>query len=1199
MRSSYGIAAVLAAALTTAPTSVARAQPGGDTPEPVTTPRSDAATLEWTTELEGMMARYEQASVEQDTRMRALLLREYNRRLAQLNQRYAARLAGATDTKRKRQLEAIVLLEKFIKDHPTHELHTPDAMYRLAALYLDEAEMVADEAEIILNADYSKPLVLWERIIREFPQYRQIGATMYLYATYIGTREVTDPIEERRAIQVYRALVCANKFKPFDAPPPMLEREDVQLRLSTKVLINPYQDCTPVPDTDAELISYGWVRGVGANHFATPGEMDEAIAAFAYGLSDESHKLYDEALYMSAWSYYRRDILDVALDLFDKSVIRYDKTVAAGAKPSLKLRDEALLYIAVTLTDPWDGEIDTDPDKAWERATRFYGGRENEPHVREVWITLGKAFGQLGGPAMDRGIDSYRKALSDPWHLHPDNPVLHQEIVNILERRGDREAANEVRAEIATRYSPCPEEKKRTRAPEDPCGRWYEANETNRKAMENYRKIGERMLEIAALTTHQQAIDVHTKWSEAPDGAPDKAELDTERLRLFAEALDHYRTFIETYPASKNTYVFTYGIAEVLFYMGRYVDQPGPGGEVGPDQEGAVRHYRWVRDHKNLSKEFFEDSVFKIVKSLELHTDWMVAANQLRKLEVPNLTPIPAPEPVPAPHAELRQAYDDYATLVNQAAKAPRMAFNAGLVSMSYYELDDAIARFGKVMRNFCGTPESLRAKEAILAIYGARQDDQKFRDTNAWFIKQKCGDAKSIEAAQTQNRKLSLKAAERLADTNQLADAAQAYYQYYVDAPVEDDERAAALYNAAQLYENAGQPRRALYLFKEFSTKSESKDKENQIFRDSPYRLPALMLYADSFGNSYDYTNAARKYLDIYKMASAPTRYGVKPPKAYGDEKAPTFDELRRQTLFNAAAFYELDRDFTNAIKYYKEYEKIETDRRKQDRAAWSVARIYKAQNKLSDLENAWSSWRKKYGNDRGNDLDVLTTYYELAGMYAKKAGTANRKKADGLRTEAIKSWESTKWDSAEPIARVQAAKMAGELDFYFAEQHYLSKWVPAKMVQKRTTKENGVQKAALENKALEAIGKFDDVANKYKRYTLEYAAAGKVRVGQIYLDFYGKILTMPMPKDVIAMDKKSPGFLARVEQGLRAELDGKGYREVAKKEFLNVVEVAKDPNVVVPKKWVAMAKDELNKEFGESFPILNEELTEGTVEP
>jgi hypothetical protein len=46
-------------------------------------------------------------------------------------------------------------------------------------------------------------------------------------------------------------------------------------------------------------------------------------------------------------------------------------------------------------------------------------------------------------------------------------------------------------------------------------------------------------------------------------------------------------------------------------------------------------------------------------------------------------------------------------------------------------------------------------------------------------------------------------------------------------------------------------------------------------------------------------------------------------------------------------------------------------------------------------------------------------------------------------------------------------------------------------------------------------------------------------------------------------------------------------------------VVEFVKDPKVKVSKKWVAIAKDNLNKEYGENYPILNEELAEGTDEP
>lgn len=1200
----------LATALSAALAAPAFAQPGGGaTPAPAPAPSRmgnvDATPerLEWIREAESMMKRYEQAADQQQRRMISLLVREYQRRLGQLNQRYADRLTGVEKEKRQRQLEAIALLEKFIEDHPDHKLHTPDAMYRLAALYLDQSESIADNADEIIDANYGKSLDLWEKIIKDFPEYRQRGAAMYLFATYVGTREVTDEIEERRAIQVYRAMVCANKFQPFGTPPAMLEREVVQKRLEGKTLVNPYQNCTPVPNTDPELILYGWVRGVAASHFATPGEMDEAIASYEYGLVKKDHRLYDEALYMLAWSYYRRDILDKALELFDKSVVRYDQVIDSGGKPSLKLREEAMQYIAVTITDPWDGEIDTDPDKAWARAVQFYNGRENEPHVREVWVTLGKAFYDLGGPALDRSVDAYEKAIGKPWHLHPDNPETHLAIVQTYERKGDKEAANKTRAELATRYSPCPPERKATRTPEDECGRWYEANETNRKAMANYRRIGERMLEVAVYETHLAAIDKHNEWTGAADGTAEKAELKRERDALFNQALGHYRSFLKTYPASKNAYAYTYGVAEVLFYLGRYLDRPGPDGTVTEQNEGAVRHYRWVVDHKNLSAEFYEDSLLKILKSYEITSDEMIAGGQggLKKLEIPGLTPgqVPAQEPIPEVHLELQKAYDEYARLVDRKDLAPKNGFNAGLVSLAYFHLDDAVGRFEMVLRRFCGNPNALRSKEALLAIHTARKDDAAFRKTNRLFISKKCGDADAIKKAQTQNRKLVLREATRLANINDLAAAGQAYYQYFHDAPVEDDERAAALYNAAQFYEAAGQPKRALYLYKEFSKRAESRDPDNKLFRDSPYRLPALILFADSYGNSYDYQNAARKYLEIYRLASDPKKYGVAAP---GGKDAPTFDEVKRQALFNAAAFYELDRDFAKAITYYKRYERLEVDRRKKDRALWAVARIHKSSGKVYDLEKAYRDWRRAYGNDKGNELDKVASYYDLAKMYSKRAGRANAKKADEMRAATIKTWEGIKWNGVDGLQRVQAAKMAGEFDLFYAEQHFQRRWLPAKITKRPRKLADGRKAIAnLETKALEAIKKFDTIANKYKSFTLQFAVAAKVRVGQIYLDYNAKIFNMPTPKEVLDKDKKTPGFIAFYEEALTKELNKKGYRDIAKQEFLEVVEVSKKPNVVVPKKWVTIAKDELNKEFDDvpDFPILNDELAEGTDAP
>ena len=92
---------------------------------------------------------------------------------------------------------------KFLANHPSHDVFTPDAMFRLADLYLDQADeevesrLAATEGsngqpqagsagDAPIVADYSKSLDLWEDILRRFPSYRQTPSTLYLLAYYMG-----------------------------------------------------------------------------------------------------------------------------------------------------------------------------------------------------------------------------------------------------------------------------------------------------------------------------------------------------------------------------------------------------------------------------------------------------------------------------------------------------------------------------------------------------------------------------------------------------------------------------------------------------------------------------------------------------------------------------------------------------------------------------------------------------------------------------------------------------------------------------------------------------------------------------------------------------------------------------------------------------------------------------------------------------
>jgi tetratricopeptide (TPR) repeat protein len=434
-------------------------------------------------------------------------------RKARLEKRFADAIKKAEDEERKKHLEAIALLEKFIIEYPEHPQFTPDAMFRLADLYLDEAnyefertfdaqaeaaasaDPAAAPAEDMQRADYSKSLALWTTIIEKFPDYRQRAGTMYLLAYYLK-----ETGEDRRSLAVYRGLVCGNKYNPLGAPPPAPNRDKV--RLSTAVeskrsFKNPYGDCVAITE-DKDLVEDAWVRGIGDIHFLTPGELNEAIISYEKVARNKKSKYYDEALYKLAWSYYRNVDFLKAIAAFDESVKYSDELVAQGKDP-LPLRPEALLYIAIAFTDPWSLDEQPDPVRAFDRAVSFYKDRMNEPHVRDVFVQLGDTF-----EATDQAVASWRIAL-ERWPLHPTNPIVHGKIVAAYEKKGDSDKADEEAAKLATAYQQGTE--------------WYAANETNREAMEAQARIRERMLRAAAENIHKAAQQARVEYLNAPTEA--------------------------------------------------------------------------------------------------------------------------------------------------------------------------------------------------------------------------------------------------------------------------------------------------------------------------------------------------------------------------------------------------------------------------------------------------------------------------------------------------------------------------------------------------------------------------------------------------------------------------------------------------------------------------------------------------------
>jgi hypothetical protein len=1103
-------------------------------------------------EVEADFRRYRAAAGGHHERMRTLIVSALSRRSARLERRYAASMRKSRKARDRRHRDTVALLEAFIVKHPAHEQFTPDAKFRLADIYLDQADETIEALEASGDpdvdpvADYSKSLALWQEILDRFPEYRQLPGTIYLLAHY-GKYE-----DERRSLKLFLSLACANQHHHRDPAPPLPSRGESARRAQSRTVRDPYAECTPMPGADPALVQHAWVRGIADHHFDVAGELDEAISAYRKVADMDAAELQAESMYKLAWSYYRRDLPLEAIKRFDRSVAIYDAVNARGETPKLELRAEALQYIAVAFTDAWDDDQDANPAMALARAQEYYQGQNLAPHVRDVWAALGRAFMEL--EAYDQAIVAFRAAVSRPWHLHPDNPVVHMDIVNAYEARGDKLGADEAAGELATRYAPGTE--------------WYAANNKNREAMDNQRRIGERTLYVAARNLHAAATEARQKYQQA---GVDNPVARAGYLELYAKAVRLYEGFVAQYPRSRQIYEMTFAMAEALYFSERYAE--------------AAERYRWVRDHEGSSNKHFQEAAYSVIQALEAEAQRQLAGGYIRDIRVPSTDELRAlpqpiqPQPMPDIHRALQIAWDEYQTLVTDPATAPQMGLNAGMVSVSYYHLDDAVLRFEAVMKRFCGTPEAARAKDGLLSIYDARGQHDAFKATNDRFITEKCGDQESMAIAAAQNRSIEFRKGAHLLAEKRYAEAGEQFYIYYKTAPPDDADRATALYNAAVAYRLADKPRTAIHLLREFTRSTEP------VFRKSAYYLEALRITAVAHQSVLAYDEAVSTYLALYEEARTAAQRGLTPPPPLPGEQAKSFDEIRLEALYNAAVLRELDRDFRAAIPLYEKYEAEEKDRRRADRAAWAIARIHRSSGKLAPMITAYERWRKQYGDEPGNENDYVFSFYDVAKSFEKQKRDSQ---AVTYCQQAIEAWETrgaTKGSAG--------AEFAGECALILVEKTYREQFLPHRI---RT-------QARTENQAKQQRQQLDDLTKQIQDQYLalgrfgvgEYAMAAKVRFGETLTAYAQKIFEMPTPKYIEDLDRKAPGagVVGKFQEALVQKLAP--LAEDAKREWSEVVTLGKQQGV--NNRWTRLALENLSSEFPDEYPILHEALV-GTTE-
>jgi hypothetical protein len=299
--------------------------------------------------------------------------------------------------------EAIKRLEVFIARYSGANAHpsaTPDAMFRLAALYEERARgnLDADLAPGLIPA-----VALYRRLITEYPNYEEIAAVHY----FLG-HAYTDSARLEEGQQAWRALVCVNKYQvkpdPNDADKillqPMVQDHDDKFWLDwynrhpvpmdgnalglgkaaprpaaaakpgpavrgtaeeELRYRDPYpDDCRPIPQQtvpgeEPRYLAEVWWQ-LGNFHFdqidprGGPYNLNRAVSAYQQSMKHKKPPLFGVSMYKLAWTYFKQQRYHTAVDEFVKLLFYADEQEEKTGDPGADFRAEAYTYVAGSLT---------------------------------------------------------------------------------------------------------------------------------------------------------------------------------------------------------------------------------------------------------------------------------------------------------------------------------------------------------------------------------------------------------------------------------------------------------------------------------------------------------------------------------------------------------------------------------------------------------------------------------------------------------------------------------------------------------------------------------------------------------------------------------------------------------------------------------------------------------------------------------
>ncbi len=517
--------------------------------------------------------------------------------------------------------EAVRRLEAFVARYSGANADpraTPDAMFRLAALYEERAR--GEDGN--LSAGLEPAIALYRQILEGFPDYTELAGVAY----YLG-HAYTDAGRLDEGQQAWRALVCQNRYpvtpdptgpsKIVTAPlaqdhdeafwtnwynrnPIPLDQLSDRQRLTAGIVgidreeltfKDPYSGCKATPQEVAageepRYIAEAWWQ-LGNFHFdqldrGGPYSLNRAMSAYEHSMEFKKPPLYGVALYKRAWTYFKQQRYRTAVGWFVNLLHYADEQEALTGDPGADFRSEAYTYIAGSLTYfDFDGpperdpniprsdvlDVEIDPVVAEEKmavAIQRVQDPSLIPQDKKWTVEIYKALGQeFIDITQNRNAIAIMEIALARFPMDRDAPKIQDKIATLYDQLARLAPdGSAVRGEYAKKAL----DSRTKLAAYVGVTEWTNANKDDPEAIQQAEGLAKRGLQRAAAD--------HTNQARAFVGRAQQASAESEQRALLEKAIEGYRmaetgwsAYIDQDPAALDSYESRFWLADARYWV--------------------------------------------------------------------------------------------------------------------------------------------------------------------------------------------------------------------------------------------------------------------------------------------------------------------------------------------------------------------------------------------------------------------------------------------------------------------------------------------------------------------------------------------------------------------------------------------------------------------------------------------------------